>query len=87
MGVVVGDEVINVFPELGDRGERGAAQRLAGEDGEEDLDLIEPGSLVDVKWKLTLGCAASQSSFFSWVLRLSTTAWIFWSDKRRRSSP
>ena len=28
-------------------------------------------ALVGVKWKVTFGCAASQSSFFLWVFRLS----------------
>ena len=44
IGVVAGDEVIDVLPELVDRGEGGSAERFAGEDGEPDLDLIEPGS-------------------------------------------
>ena len=44
LGVVGGDEVIDVSPELGDGGEGGAAERLAGKDREPDLDLIKPGS-------------------------------------------
>lgn len=43
--VVVLDEVINVFPELSDAGEAGALQRLATEDREPALNLIEPGGV------------------------------------------
>src|SRR5438132_12805321 len=31
---------------------------------------------VGVKWKVTFGCAANQSSFFLWVERLSRITWI-----------
>src|SRR5437660_8239567 len=31
---------------------------------------------VGVKWKVTFGCAANQSSFFLWVERLSRMTWI-----------
>ncbi len=41
--VVVGDERINVSPEFGNAGEAGAVQRLASDDREPTLDLIEPG--------------------------------------------
>ena len=43
-GFVVGhDERINVPPEFWHAGEAGALQRLAGEDREPALDLVEPG--------------------------------------------
>src|SRR6266849_3591853 len=43
-GVVVGrDEGIDVGLELGDGVERCAGKRFASQDGEPDLDLIEPG--------------------------------------------
>ena len=45
-GVVVGgDEGIDVSLELGGGAERCAGQRLAGQNGEPDLDLIEPGRM------------------------------------------
>ncbi len=37
------DEMVDVLAQLGDGGERGAAQGLTFQDGEPDLDLIEPG--------------------------------------------
>ena len=41
--LVVGvDESIDVLPELLDRGEGGAVQGLLLQDGEPDLDLVEP---------------------------------------------
>src|SRR5579864_7136971 len=40
--VVVGDKSIDVLLQLLDRGERFATQRLALENGEPGLDLIEP---------------------------------------------
>jgi len=41
--VVAGHERIDVLPEFIRAGEAGALERLAGEDGEPALDLIEPG--------------------------------------------
>ena len=43
--VVAGDEVIDVVPELVDIGEAGAGEGAALEDGEPDLDLVEPGAV------------------------------------------
>ena len=43
--VVVLDEGIDVCPELSDAGEAGALQRLATEDREPALYLIEPGGV------------------------------------------
>src|SRR5215211_8172273 len=44
-GFVIGvDEGIDVLPELIDRGERGAVQRLSLQNREPDLHLVEPGS-------------------------------------------
>ena len=40
--VVVGDEGIDVDPELGDGVEGGVLQRLTLQDREPDLDLVEP---------------------------------------------
>ena len=39
--VVVGDEGVDVGDELLDAGERGAAERLPGQDREPDFDLTE----------------------------------------------
>ena len=44
IGVVGLDEGIDVLPELFDRGEGGAVQRLSFQDREPDFHLIEPGS-------------------------------------------
>ena len=76
LGVVSGDEVIDVLPELGEGGEGGSAQRFAGEDGEPDLDLVEPGSPGRGEVEADVGVSGKQASFFLWVLRLSRTAWI-----------
>lgn len=43
--VVVVDEGIDVCPEVSDAGEAGALQRLATEDREPALNLIEPGGV------------------------------------------
>ena len=70
---VVGFDVgIDVLLELFDGGERCAAQRLALQDREPDLDLIEPrrAGRREVEMSHWDG-ASSHSSFFLWVLRLS----------------
>lgn len=51
IGVVEVDEGIDVLPELFDRGEGSAVQRLSFQDREPDFHLIEPGARVGVKWK------------------------------------
>ena len=43
--VVVVDEGHDAGGEVIDRGEGGAPEELAGQDGEPDLDLIEPGAV------------------------------------------
>ena len=43
--VVGGDEVIDGLPQLGDAREAGGCKRLAAEDAEPDLDLIELGGM------------------------------------------
>ena len=58
-GVIVGrDEGVDVSLELGGGVERCAGKRLSGEDGEPDLDLIEPGRMrrgeVEVDVAVTL---------------------------------
>ena len=68
------DEGIDVLPELLDRGEGRAAERLTFEDREPDLDLLSHEARVGVKWKRTLGWRLSQRSVLGlWVLRLSST--------------
>src|SRR6476660_3672437 len=42
--IVAVDKGIDVLAQLFDRGEGGAAQRLSLQDGEPNLDLVEPGS-------------------------------------------
>ena len=44
-GVVALDEGIDVIPELLNAGEAGTRQRACLEDGEPDLDLVEPGTV------------------------------------------
>ena len=44
-GIVAGDEGIDVVPELVDVGEAGAGERIALQDREPDLDLVEPGGV------------------------------------------
>src|ERR1044071_6857527 len=44
-GVVAADEIIDVAPELLNVGEAGGGQGAALEDGEPDLDLVEPGTV------------------------------------------
>ena len=43
--VVVGDEGVDVRDEFRNAGEGCAVERFAGEDGEPDFDLIEPGGV------------------------------------------
>ena len=43
--IVVGDELINALHELADAGERSATNGLVGDQCEEALDLIEPGTV------------------------------------------
>jgi hypothetical protein len=49
------DEGVDVLAELGDGVEGRAVQRLSLEDREPDLDLVEPGCRVGVKWNCTVG--------------------------------
>ena len=42
--VVVGEEAIDGFLEVGDRSEDAALEAALGQDGEEALDGVEPGS-------------------------------------------
>ena len=44
-GIVAGDEVIDVVPELVDVGEAGLGERTTLQDREPDLDLVEPGAV------------------------------------------
>src|SRR3954471_17074382 len=44
--VEVGDEAGDTVAEILGRGERAAAQDLAGEDGEPEFDLVEPGGML-----------------------------------------
>lgn len=45
VGVVVFDELIDALHKLLDAGERAATDGLVGDQGEEALDLIEPGAV------------------------------------------
>lgn len=63
--LVVGEgEVVDRLRQLLGTAKARAGQRLSGEDAEPDLDLLSELAEVGVKWKVTLGCAASQVSFF-----------------------
>src|SRR3954471_9425047 len=44
--VEIGDEAGDTVAEILGRGERAAAQDLAGEDGEPEFDLVEPGGML-----------------------------------------
>ena len=77
MLVVAGDEGIDVIPELAEGCEAGVGERAALQDGEPDLDLVQPRGIGRVKWKWTLGWRASQRSRLGlWAERLSTMTWI-----------
>ena len=77
VGVVGLDESIDVLPELVDGCEGSAAERLTGEDGEPDLDLVEPGGAGWREVEVDIGMSREPCpSFLLWVLRLSRTAWI-----------
>lgn len=43
--VVGSDEVVNALYELPDAGKRATSDRLVGDQGEESLDLIQPGAV------------------------------------------
>src|SRR3954467_11456259 len=76
-GIVAFDEGIDLVSDLLGRGEAGALEGGAAEDGEPDLDLVHPGGVGRREWKRTLGCRGSHPSRFGlWVLRLSSTTWM-----------
>lgn len=56
--VVAGDEVIDVVSELLDVGEAGAGKGTGLQDGEPDLDLVEPGTVgwSEVKSNIGMAC-------------------------------
>ena len=60
VGVVRGDEVVDLLDQILDRGERAAADRLVSDQPEEAFDLIQPGT-VGLKCMFHLGLAASQA--------------------------
>ena len=72
-GLVVGvDEGIDVGPELIHAPETCMTERVADENGEPALHLVEPGGMGGVKWKRTLGWRVSHRSRLGLcVLRLS----------------
>jgi hypothetical protein len=47
--IEVGDEAVDFILEVLGRGEGSAAQNLAGEDGEPEFDLVEPGGMLGCK--------------------------------------
>ncbi len=55
--VVCGDEGVDVLPELGHGGEGCAGEGLGLQDGEPDLDLVEPGGAGGREVKAHLGMA------------------------------
>ena len=62
--VVVRDEGIDVFPELGDAGEAGALERLPAEDGKPALDLVEPGGVGRGEVKMDVFVAGQPAIVF-----------------------
>ena len=58
------DEGADLDHEIADGWEAAAVDGLAFDDGEPDLNQIQPGSEVGVKWTWILGLPASQALTF-----------------------
>jgi hypothetical protein len=52
VGVVVFDEAVDGFVEVGDRPEDAALEPSLGEDGEKAFDALSQEAEVGVKWKV-----------------------------------
>ena len=57
MLVVAGDEGIDVIPELADGCEAGVGERAALQDGEPDLDLVQPRGIGQGELEVDIGMA------------------------------
>jgi hypothetical protein len=72
-GLIVGlDKGIDLIANLAWRGETGAGRGFGGENGEPDLDLIEPGGMGRGKMEMDVLVPRQPAVCFGlWVLRLS----------------
>ena len=79
-GVVGGDEGVDGSAQLAHRGEAGALEGAAREDGEPDLDLVEPARVGRGEMEVHVFVPGSPAIALGLVvLRLSRTTWISWS--------